>query len=395
MHFTPEQIAKIHEKEATLPSAYKRDSLADYREGYFFVTLNTRDDVPILSSVIGDINAHNYTVETPQCVYTTLGKKIKECWQNISHFYHSASPLDCEAMPDHFHGLIHLKAGGKAHLGQIIRGFMVGCTHAYWDTLGIDWHPKEGVITPDYRDSDHTRSLRGPALFVRGYNDVEVLTHEQVDIKRQYIREQALRALIKGTFRDRFRIRRNCIAHGWSIDSMRHALLADHFLALDVPRIEAAMQAVLARIPRHSVTNAPTLDYIGATALLSAPRKLPLICHRYDANLFSQQRATVLRAAQEGAVIVSAFISPKEREIMKLLLTERLPVINIMDNGFAERYKPIGQAFYACGENRLMQISPWTYKYQRHTQITREMCLIMNELTRVITKMPDDWWKNN
>lgn len=101
----------------------------------------------------------------------------------------------------------------------------------------------------------------------------------------------------------------------------------------------------------------------------------------------------MLRAAREGAVIVSAFVSPKEREIGRLLLMEQLPVIEVCDNGFGDRYKPSGKSFYACAENRLVQISPWNYEYCRDLAVNREVCLVMNELARVIAGVGDGWWK--
>lgn len=71
-----------------------------------------------------------------------------------------------------------------------------------------------------------------------------------------------------------------------------------------------------------------------------------------------------------------------------------MPYIEIMDNGFSPRYKPSGKAFYACAENRLLQLTPWTYHYDRNgTKVTREMCLIMNHLALTITHVADDWWK--
>ena len=92
-------------------------------------------------------------------------------------------------------------------------------------------------------------------------------------------------------------------------------------------------------------------------------------------------------------MIVSAFISKAEREIRRQLLIEQLPVIEIVDNGFGDRYRPTGKSFYATAENRLVQISCWNYQYTRDAAVSREMCLVMNELARVITQKPDDWWK--
>lgn len=148
--------------------------------------------------------------------------------------------------------------------------------------------------------------------------------------------------------------------------------------------------------------NALALDYVGNRALLAAERKVSLICHRADASLFEQQRAVVMQAAREGAVVVSAFVSPKEREIMKQLMLEQLPFIELMDNGFSDRYKPGGKAFYSTAENRHVQITCWEYWFQpeqkddngeRIPAISREMCLAMNELARTVSGVDDDWWK--
>ena len=405
MHLADWQKAKVREKEDALPDALKRDSLTDYREGFFFVTLNTRDSSPILSTVIGRLDVEDGNSGAPRCLYSSLGEKVMECWKRIPEFYPMVKVLGAEVMPEHFHGLLYIQGGGKVHLGQIIRGFMIGCTHAYWDRLGIEWRVAPGVITPDYRNIDHTRSFCGPALFVRGYNDVEALTPEQVEIKKQYLRGQARKRLIKGWLHDRFKVHRNCNSRGWTDDALRQGLLADWFLAHDSKKLDIALQIINTRINRtpslsnpstSTLSNSlpkPVLDFIGNKELLAADRKLPLICHRADAAFFEQQKESVLAEARKGAVIVSAFISPKEREILKILLSEQLPVIEIMDNGFSNRYKPVGTAFYACGENRLVQISPWNYIFQKDVKVTREMCMIMNQLSRVITKEQDDWWK--
>ena len=405
MHLADWQKAKVREKEDALPDALKQDSLTDYREGFFFVTLNTRDSSPILSTVIGRLDVEDGNQGAPRCLYSSLGEKVMECWKRIPEFYPMVKVLGAEVMPEHFHGLLYIQGGGKVHLGQIIRGFMIGCTHAYWDRLGIEWRVAPGVITTDYRDIDHARSFCGPALFVRGHNDVEALTPEQVEIKKQYLRGQARKRLIKGWLHDRFKVHRNCNSRGWTDDALRQGLLADWFLAHDSKKLDIALQIINTRINRTpSLSNPststlsnplpkPVLDFIGNKELLAADRKLPLICHRADAAFFEQQKESVLAEARKGAVIVSAFISPKEREILKILLSEQLPVIEIMDNGFSNRYKPVGTAFYACGENRLVQISPWNYIFQKDVKVTREMCMIMNQLSRVITKEQDDWWK--
>ena len=409
MPLTPEQLAKIAQKDAALPAALKRNAATNYYEGYFFITLNTRNYAPILSFITGRPDAPDDAPDAPACEYTELGRKVMAVWQTVPRFHPQVEIIAAEAMPDHFHGLLRLKAGNRKHLGRMVNGFMIACTHDYWDTLAIKWrdmkkdpNKSDRDASRDWYDRDHTRSFRGPSLFVRGYNDMEALTPEQVQTKLRYIREQARRALIKGTFRDRFLVHRSCTARGWTLDTIRRGLRADRFYAHNPDCLELILRSLLPRIPmQQAIVSAspsasspkPLLSYVGCSALLSAERKLPLVCHRSDAPFFERQRDAVLRAAREGAVIVSAFVSPKEREIGRLLLMEQLPVIEVCDNGFGDRYKPSGKSFYACAENRLVQISPWNYEYCRDLAVNREVCLVMNELARVIAGVGDGWWK--
>lgn len=437
MPLTPEQLAKIAKKDAALPAALKRNATTNYYEGYFFITLNTRNYAPILSFITGRPDAPDDAPDAPACEYTELGRKVMAVWQTVPRFHPQVEIIAAEAMPDHFHGLLRLLPGNRKHLGHLVGSFMGGCTHGYWDILGIDWRKdraerlaKGAHALPPDRDRDHTCSFRGPSLFVRGYNDMEAVTPEQVQTKLRYIREQARRALIKGTLRDRFLVHRSCTARGWTLDTIRRGLRTDRFYAHNPDRLEHILLSLLPRIPMQQTTAPasssaspsasssssslasptasptaspsasssasspkPLLSYVGCSALLSAERKLPLVCHRSDAPFFERQRDAVLRAAREGAVIVSAFVSPKEREIGRLLLMEQLPVIEVCDNGFGDRYKPSGKSFYACAENRLVQISPWNYEYCRDLAVNREVCLVMNELARVIAGVGDGWWK--
>lgn len=170
-------------------------------------------------------------------------------------------------------------------------------------------------------------------------------------------------------------------------------------------------------MPTQAVAR-PVLDMVGNMLLLKR-RLLPLVCHRVDAARFEEQKAAVMREAREQqAVIVTACVSPKEREVMKLLQQELLPIIVVMDGGFSQKYKPAGTAFYAVAEGRRLEVSPWEYEYRRREMrpvldaqglpmldeqgnpvmeevpdITREMCMVMNELVRVISGVADDWWK--
>ena len=389
MSFTPEQIAKIRQKEGLTPDALKRNPLNDYTEGYFHVTLNTRGDAPVLGYVTG--------TPTPMCILTEVGEKVEKSWNACPSFYLYVEIIEFQIMPEHIHGLLHLKHGNTKHLGQIIRGFMIGCSHGYWDTLGIPWREmtyQKGVRTPQYNDRDHTRSFRGPSLFMRGYNDVEAITAEEVQTKTEYIRTNVERRIIKGESPQLFRVHRNMKSANWTPERIMRGFCADRFIAADSNRQEEAWRQLKLKYENGS----PVLDLVGNMELLKRPL-FPLICHRAEASLFEQQKTAVLEVAREqGAVIVTACVSPRERSVVKHLQQELLPIVEVMDNGFSEKYKPIGKAFYAMAEAQRLEITPWKYEYRRreveeHFFITREMCMVMNEMVRLITQKDDDWWK--
>ncbi len=398
-----------------MPDALKRNPLNDYTEGWFHVTLNTRGEAPVLGYLMGDPDAEDGDENAPRCVLTELGKKVEESWKNNPSFYPGIENVEFQVMPEHVHGLVHLKAENKKHLGEIIKGFMIGCTHGYWDTLGIAWRDmqyEKGVRTPQYNDRDHTRSFRGPALMVRGYNDVEAVGEDEIEVKRQYIRNNPRKRLITRSKPDRFRVKRNQRSKNWTLERALAAVANDQWIRHDVQKCQQLQANVNRRLKRQPDNkNALALDYVGNRELLAAERKVSLICHRADAGLFEQQKAAVMQEARRGAVVVSAFVSPKEREIMKQLMQEQLPFVELMDNGFGERYKPGGKAFYSTAENRHVQMTCWTYVYRNENDnvnegstplikhgnnrptISREMCLVMNELTRIISGVEDDWWK--
>ena len=418
MPLTPEQIAKIRKKEEETSDALKRDPLSNYREGYFHVTLNTRGEAPVLGHIVGDPEAADDSDNAPRCVLTDLGQRVEEVIASIPSFHRYTSVEESIVMPDHLHMLLHLLPGGKEHLGKVIGGFMGGCSHEYWDALGIDWrtdHPTQGKQSasnskksaaahslPD-RDRDHTRSFRGPSLFVRGYNDVEAIGEDEIEIKRQYIRNNPRKHLIKRDKPNRFRVHRDMKSANWTPERIMTGLCADRFIAADRNKQVEAWQQLISKGLRNdrgklSATlkfqdSRPTLDLVGNMELLQRPL-FPLVCHRAEAHLFEQQKAAVLKVARgQGGVIVTACVSPKERDIVKLLHQELLPVIEVMDNGFSDRYKPTGKAFYAVAEARRLEISPWEYEYRRRELLSREMCMVMNELVRMIAKKDDNWWK--
>lgn len=135
-------------------------------------------------------------------------------------------------------------------------------------------------------------------------------------------------------------------------------------------------------------------DAYGDRTLLSARRCLPVVCHRKDAARFEEQKARCLEEAARGTTLVSACISPREREIINECVNRGFPVILIHDNGFADRFHPSADRLALCAEGRLLLITPWSYEYRPKDQdITVPECKAMNCLAQAICRTKDSWWQ--
>ena len=88
-------------------------------------------------------------------------------------------------------------------------------------------------------------------------------------------------------------------------------------------------------------------------------------------------------AARQDVVMVSPFISPKEKEVKAVLLTEKHRFIVLADNGFRDYYKPSDDLFDAVAAGRVLILSPWEYDpHKRH--ITRADCVALNAMAEQI-----------
>lgn len=187
-------------------------------------------------------------------------------------------------------------------------------------------------------------------------------------------------------------------SRNWSSNVVTGAVMADKSLSQNKETCINACTSVLEKLRYVSAAKPSSsdlvLDYIGNGTLLASPDKVSLICHRMDELFFAQQTEAVLSAARSGSIVVSAFVSKKEIELRNMLLRESLPVIEVMCNGFSPGYLPYRASYDACVAGRCVQITPWIYDPAPERRLTREMCLAMNQLVRVISKTPDDWWRN-
>ena len=125
---------------------------------------------------------------------------------------------------------------------------------------------------------------------------------------------------------------------------------------------------------------------VGNCFLLDIPDKVAVIVHRrYSEGEVARLREEWLACGERGGVLVSAAISPKEKEILREAMNRGYRIVLLRENGFPRLYKPCGESFDAYSKGLLLQISPWEYHMEKKT-ITREQCLELNEMAERIAE---------
>ena len=167
------------------------------------LTLCTEGRQPLLGSLIGE------SPETASVVPTPLGKAVLKCWDNIPTLQkifaqkksertgqrckRDLSLIACQLMPDHFHGILFVRSEMDIAVGDVVRGFMVGCTKAY----------NESLSTP----VSEGQSLK--PLWEKGYHDRLLLHAGQLQNMIAYVKDNPRRLMIRKLHPGSFAVQRN------------------------------------------------------------------------------------------------------------------------------------------------------------------------------------------
>lgn len=262
-------------------------------------------------------------VEESELGSIILNEEIKK----IHKFYPMVDVWKVCIMPDHIHMIVRVNEDmpKDKHLGKVIAGFKSGCNNAYWKIYNMAEPPRKG-------------------LFETGYND-KILMHEgQLDNWKAYLNDNPRRLLIKRNNPELF-----TVLHDMDVAGEKCQVVGNRFL-------------------------------------LDIPDKMAVIVHRrYTDEENARLREEWLACGERGGVLVSAAISPKEKEVMREAMNRGYRIILLRENGFPKMYKPYGESFDACAEGILLQISPWEYNMVKKN-ITRNQCLKLNAMAEKIAE---------
>ena len=323
-----------------LPKTHRRCLKNDYHgRCIYMVTLCTEGRKPILGTLEGD---------SPESAFirpTLLGEKVLQCWKDIPALQRqfaakkserigktcrrNISLIGHQLMPDHFHGIIFVREEMDISVGDVVRGFMVGCTKAYNTLLQ---KPNDG------------KPLK--PLWEKGYHD-RILWHAgQLQNMINYVKDNPRRLMVKRMYSDCFAVMHN-VKYGermFSTVGNLH-LLDDNLTAVHV---------------RSTWSEEEKRNYMNRCIM----------------------------AARQGAALIGPFISPWEKMVLEVALKEGLPVILLVPHAFTNYYKPPGTLFDACSRGNLLLLSAVAPEAPPSRKISREECVRLNTLAGELAGQP-------
>ena len=334
----------------------KRCYTHDYHEPcIYLVTVTTVDREPLLGQVEGDAIKARIKL-------SDIGRAVWREIEAIPQRYPQVKVMQHQIMPDHVHLVLRVteRLPEALPLGNVVAAWKQACGKAaapLRDPLrdlkaATHDNPAQHNSPSSHNGHGHDglsreATFRSPEshpyrpLFSKGFNDSILTGRGQLNHMMAYVRDNPRRLLIKRQHCGFFTIHR-----GITVASMR-------------------------------------FDAVGNLDLLQRPL-IAVHCHRRWSE--AEQQAyhdRCLHASERGIVLIGAFISKAEQAIAKAVREKHLPLIHLVESGFNDLYKPVGEAFYATAEGRLLQLAPWPYHNESHP-ITREQCMELNRMAEMI-----------
>ena len=323
--------------------------------GLYHITLTIPSREPLLGTlVIPDDDPAQARV-----LYSDLGRAVLEYQKINAAHYPEIQILHYCLMPDHLHSIWYVRKAMPRGIEAAVRGFWQGVkkagrAYSYLSSLNPESDSGEGK-----KMFEIAENLRGQIA------DAEYAALPPIFTEMPHIRPMGHRDQLPTTIR--------------YIDMNPHRL-ATKKLKPGFFRVQEGIE-IGERIYRG----------IGNVALLQAARYVPVhvrwtmideAMHGDNKRLRDYMNGCVL-AARQGAVMVSPFISDKEKEVMTVLLAEEHLIIYIADNGFRDYYKPSAGLFDSVAAGRVLILSPWEYDAGKK-HVTRAECVAMNQMAEEI-----------
>lgn len=310
--------------------------------GIYHVTLT----IPSREPLLGELCIPDNDPKQAHIKRTKLGNALVEKLLNHPTYYPEVQIVQYCLMPDHLHVILYVKQPMKQTFNMVVRSLWQAAKK-----LGRAYNPS---INPE-SDSGLTNGENTDASF-------------PIFTERPFVRP---------------------MSHKGQLQTMIH------YVQMNPQRLATKrLMPGFFRVQEGIEIAGRKYCGIGNVGILQAARFAPVhvrwtmideAMHGDNKRLRDYMNGCVL-AARQGAVMVSPFISDKEKEVMVVLLAEEHPIIYIADNGFRDYYKPSDGLFDAVAAGRVLILSPWEYDpSKRH--VTRAECVAMNQMAEEICSL--------
>lgn len=300
----------------------------------YMITMVTEGRKPLFGKVVGHSEAVEPSAEVPHIELSPLGEAVEQIWKTIGVHHPEVQVLALQMMPDHLHVVLFVKERLEKPLGKVLLGVKQACNQVFRQMMS------ESFVAVAQQHAGQSRG--NGLLFTKGFNDQILFRDGQLEHWLHYVRDNPRRLLMKREHPELFRVQRGLTYAGLSFSA------------------------------------------IGNRFLLERPMKLQVQCSRRMTEEELQAKlADCLKAARQGAVLVSPAISKGEKVIMRAAFDEGLPLIYLQENGFTDLAKPGGKRMEACARGQLLILAPWEHHNEKMT-IRRGQCLELNEIARAI-----------
>ena len=354
----------------------------------FFITFAVKGREKVLSKLVD---------EKSRPALSPLGETVKALWRNIHKVYPWLGTSDYVIMPNHVHLLLIVDFDRCPKFNPLvfIHWFMFQSERWLNAILGgtapaPPLGAKDAVEPPEFvyfpcdfnyprgpngeEETLSTSGVRGcPPKFAweEGFWLDLPMSPAQLRAIRRYIRLNPARALWKLHHPDRFRV-----------------------VKVATARLFAGDQTTT--VPTPQVSLPPTLTALGNLGLLGSPFLLHVrLTLKKTVAEHAAAIAEIVEKARRGAIPVSGFISPGEKEVLRQLKAEpKTRFIKLMPFALPPRYDPSAEDSHELAADRLAIVSlqPETAainsldirQHQSAARQFRQNCLKMNDLAAAL-----------
>ncbi|MDE6340194.1 MAG: hypothetical protein K2K97_10485 [Muribaculaceae bacterium] len=304
----------------------RRDRNHDYRSRRIYhITITKPPEVPYFSEVVGNPAKPEGSPDAPRAINNPLGAFIEQAIRHIDHQNPLLSIIDVIVMPDHVHFLLFVTQEIERHVGNEIAVLKVKCNKFLHSQ-----YPQYGNLS----------------VFNTKYVDVKISRDGQLDVEKEYLKNNPRRLLVMRKYPDFFK--RNIFI---KIDEERYIGFGNSFLLTKRFRYQVHVRS------------------------------------RWGEEEFEAHKKRCLEYCREGGIAVSPFYSPREKEILKEIIEAGGEVILVSMEAYSERTKPQGKKFDLCAAGRLLVV------YEEGAPLyvpalKREVAVKMNGIAEKFCKAP-------